>query len=84
MAVKCTYKVISAHVTKAYRGIEVHLHSFLTSARDGGVRWSLLLGRFTPGEENRHLFKKMLSGPQTGSGRFVSFAIGILDQTPDA
>jgi hypothetical protein len=36
MAVTNTCKVVPAHVIKAYRGIEVRVHLFLTSALDGG------------------------------------------------
>ena len=35
---------------KAYRGVEVKLHSFITSALDGGQWLSLDAGRFTPGK----------------------------------
>jgi hypothetical protein len=35
---------------KAYRGIEVCLHSFLTSAIDGGECSASCCGQFIPGE----------------------------------
>ena len=36
MAVTSTCKVVPTHVIKAYRRIEVQLHSFLNLALDGG------------------------------------------------
>ena len=33
---------------KAYRGLEIYLHSFLISARGGGEWLNPRLGRFTP------------------------------------
>jgi hypothetical protein len=39
------------HAMKVYWGMEVQLHTFLTSALDGGVWSALRPGRFTPGEK---------------------------------
>jgi hypothetical protein len=38
------------HTTKAYWGVEVQLHAFLTSALDGGEWSASRPGRFTPVE----------------------------------
>jgi hypothetical protein len=48
--------------------VEVDLHSFLTSALDGG-EWSLSnLGLFAPGEEPKYQLDRSLCGPQSLSG----------------
>ena len=42
-------KLFTVHTIKAYWGVKAELHSFLTSAGDGG-EWSVSLhGRFTAG-----------------------------------
>jgi hypothetical protein len=48
-------KVDPVHALKAYRGVEVWFHSFLTSAV-----WSdLCPGRFTPGKTRQYQFKSV-------------------------
>jgi hypothetical protein len=53
------------HTIKTYRGVEVQLHAFLTSALDAGEWWSSGTGRFTPGKgaHGSHWI-----GPWVGSG----------------
>jgi len=48
---KCKSNVIPTHTIKAYRGLGVYLHSFLTSALDGGQWPASCRGRFTPAKE---------------------------------
>ena len=47
----CKSNVIPAYTIKAYRGLGVYLHSFLTSALDGGQWPSSCRGRFIPAKE---------------------------------
>ena len=46
------------------------LHSFLTSALDGGDWWTSRPGRCTPGKESRYPLNRTLGGPQNRSGRY--------------
>ena len=39
---------------KACGGVDVHIHSFSTSALDGGQWWALHPGHFTPHRESTH------------------------------
>jgi len=49
---------------------EVQLHSFSTSAPDGG-KWSpSRIGLFTSGKKRRYPLKRMLGGPHSRSERF--------------
>ena len=41
-------KVVPKNAVKAYRGVVVHLHAFITSALDGGKRSSSRPGHFIP------------------------------------
>jgi hypothetical protein len=51
---------------KVYRGVEVQLHSLLTSAL-GGREWSPSFpSSLTPGEEPRYPFYTRLGGPRAG------------------
>jgi hypothetical protein len=45
------YKTVPVYAIKAYRGIRVQLHLFLTSALDGGECSTLHSGRFSSGKE---------------------------------
>jgi hypothetical protein len=52
---------------KMHGGVEVKLHTFLSSALDGD-KWSASRpSRFTPGEIFRRLFDRGLGGPQIRS-----------------
>jgi hypothetical protein len=55
---------------KAYGGVDVQIHIFLTSALIGG-KWSASrIGRFTPrGNSPRYPLDRRLGGPQSRSGR---------------
>jgi hypothetical protein len=51
---------------KVYRGEEIQLHSFLTSAPDGD-EWSMSRpDRFTIGNELRHPLNRSLGRPRAG------------------
>jgi hypothetical protein len=45
--------IISAYVMKAYRGVKVQLHSYISSAFDGGEWLDLRPGCFNPGKVPR-------------------------------
>jgi hypothetical protein len=62
--------LIGHHTMKTYWGLEVYLHSFLTSALDGG-EWSVSLnGHFFPlGKSPRYPLDRRLGGHQSRSGR---------------
>lgn len=51
---------------KAYRGVEVKLHSFITSALDGGQWLSLDAGRFTPGKNTGSYWAGRCVEPKAG------------------
>jgi hypothetical protein len=54
---------------KTYWGVDVQLHSFLTSKLDG-VEWSVSRpGRLTPGKEPLVPLDRRLDGPHSRSGR---------------
>jgi hypothetical protein len=59
--------LIEHHAMKAYWGVEVYLHAFLTSALDGGEWSASCPGRFTPRENARgtHLIGCWV-GPRSG------------------
>jgi hypothetical protein len=63
--------VFPDHAVKAHGGIEVQLHSFLTSALDGGEWSTSRLGRFTPGKECQYPSSRRLGGSQGRSGQFT-------------
>jgi hypothetical protein len=48
--VKLSLCLAKHHAMKTYRGVEVKLHAFFTSALDGGGWSALRPGLFTPGE----------------------------------
>ena len=52
------------------RGVEVWLHSIVTSAVDGGEWFTSRFVRFTPGKEPRYSLNRRLGGPKSRSGRF--------------
>jgi hypothetical protein len=69
----CTMTTVNMSLTTPWRhigGTEVQLHSFLTSALDGGEWSTSRSGRFTPGKETRYLLNRRLGGSQRRSGRF--------------
>jgi hypothetical protein len=54
---------------KAYCGMDIQLHTFLTSALDGG-EWSVSRpDRFTKGNNRRYPLDRRLGGPQSQAGR---------------
>jgi hypothetical protein len=53
---------------KVYRGMEVYIHEFLTSALDGSEWSASRPGRFPPRENPRYLLDRGLGGPQSQSG----------------
>jgi hypothetical protein len=55
---------------KAYRGENVQIHAFLSSALDGGEWSASHSGCFTPKERapGSHLYRRLV-GPQSPSGR---------------
>jgi hypothetical protein len=58
------------HSMKTYWGVEVQLHTFLTSVLDGGEWSNSRPGRFIPGRKNpRYLLDRRLGGPQSWCGR---------------
>lgn len=63
-------KIVAVHAMKAYRGAELWLHSFLTSAPDGGEWLTPSPGLFTPRKERRCSLNRRVDGPQNRSGRF--------------
>jgi hypothetical protein len=52
---------------KAYTAVEVYVHSFLTSALDGGQWLTSRLGLFPLGKEPRYQLNSKLDGPQSQS-----------------
>jgi hypothetical protein len=54
---------------KAYGGVDVYIHIFLTSALAGGEWTASRTGLFTPGEKPRYPLARRLGGPQSRSGR---------------
>jgi hypothetical protein len=54
---------------KAYAGVNVQIHIFLTSPLDSDELSASLSGRFTPEEETRYPLYRRLGGTQSRSGR---------------
>jgi hypothetical protein len=54
---------------KAYVGVNVYTHIFLTSALVGGERSASRPVRFAPGKEPRYPVDRRSGGPQNRSGR---------------
>jgi hypothetical protein len=54
---------------KAYGGVGVSIHTFLTSALAGGDWSALHPGGFTPGERPPYPLDRRVDGPQSRSGR---------------
>jgi hypothetical protein len=52
--------LIKHHSIKTYRGVEIYLHSFITSALDGEQQSTSRLGRFT--SEERKLGTYLIGG----------------------
>jgi len=50
--------------------VEVLLHSFLTSALEGGEWSTPHTGKFIPGKDPRYPLNRTLGGPQSLSGRY--------------
>jgi hypothetical protein len=65
---KVKIKVVTVCTTKEYRGSEVQLHSFFTSAVDGGEWSTSRLGYFMSGKEPRYPVDWRRGGPQKQSG----------------
>ena len=53
---------------KAHRRGEAQIHSFLTSAPEGGEWSTLCSGRFTPGKRRRYPLYRRLCGRQSRYG----------------
>jgi hypothetical protein len=51
---------------KAYGGMDVLIHIFLTSALAGGERSASRPGRFTPGKSPRYPLDRRLGDPRAG------------------
>jgi len=56
---------VSVHVMKAYGGVAVHFHTFLTSVLDTRV-----FNHFTPDKKIIYLLKRVLCGPKSRRGGF--------------
>jgi len=69
LAVHTHSNIFPICVMNAYRGIEVYLRSFLTSAIEAG-EWSSRSGHLTPVKELRHPRSVWLGGHRNRSGRF--------------
>jgi hypothetical protein len=59
--------LIKHHSNKAYRGVEVQLQAFLTSALDGGVWSASQLGQSILAEKPSYPVNRRLGGPQRRS-----------------
>jgi hypothetical protein len=68
-------KIVAVHAVKAYRGAELWLHSFLTSAPDGGEWLTPSPGLFTSRKKRRCSLNRRVAGPQNRSGRFGQIKI---------
>ena len=55
---------------EAYGGVDVQVHSFLTSVLDGRG-WFSRFGRFTRGKKSRYPLNMRLGGPKTQSEHFA-------------
>jgi hypothetical protein len=64
---------------KAYDGVHVYIHIFLTSALVGGEWSASRPGRFTPGKEPQYPSDRRLGEPQSRSERHGE--VKILDHT---
>jgi hypothetical protein len=62
--------IVAVHAIKAYGGVQVYLHPFLTLVQDGGEWPSSRLAHFTVGKEPLYQLKSRLGGPQSQSGHF--------------
>jgi hypothetical protein len=58
------------YAIKAYEGVDINTHIFLTSVLVGGEWSASRPGRFTPGERTRHPSHRRLGGSQSQSGRY--------------
>ena len=57
-------KAASTHAMKVYQGVEVYLHSFLTSSLNGGAWLASRPSRFTPeGNSPQYSLNRRLEGP---------------------
>jgi hypothetical protein len=64
---------------KAYGGVDVQIHIFLTSALVEGEWSASRPGRFTPEKSPRYPLYRRLGGPQSRSGQHGE--VKILDST---
>jgi hypothetical protein len=62
--------VVSFQATEACRGIEIHLHPFLTSVLFGGELLTSRHHPFTPGKETQCPFNRKLGWPLSRTRRF--------------
>jgi hypothetical protein len=76
--IKSKGQVFPVHVMKAYRGVEVQFHSFLTSKLDVGVVSFMIWLPRSGGKGSRFLLNSTLGGPQSQTESFIADKISRL------